>query len=111
MPLKDMATSTAAFVLIRTIGGTVGISIGQAIISSVSPRRAQSAPPSLSGEAAFALSDHRNCTGTAPTRREHPECDHRHLAVCTDAGREADPEAHGAFHLASSIYLCTLLSV
>ena len=35
MPLKDMATSTAAFVLIRTLGGTVGISVGQAIISSV----------------------------------------------------------------------------
>ncbi|KAI1795901.1 MFS amino acid permease [Ganoderma leucocontextum] len=34
MPLKDMATSTAAFVLIRTLGGTVGISVGQAIISS-----------------------------------------------------------------------------
>ncbi len=36
MPLKDMATSTAAFVLIRSIGGTVGISVGQVIISSVS---------------------------------------------------------------------------
>lgn len=36
MPLKDMATSTAAMVLIRTIGGTIGISIGQAIWSGVS---------------------------------------------------------------------------
>ncbi|KAG6836786.1 hypothetical protein H0H93_003207 [Arthromyces matolae] len=34
MPTKDMATSTAAFGFIRTIGGTVGISIGQAIFSS-----------------------------------------------------------------------------
>ncbi|KAJ8463511.1 hypothetical protein ONZ51_g10204 [Trametes cubensis] len=34
MPLKDMATSTAAFILIRTLGGTVGISVGEAIISS-----------------------------------------------------------------------------
>ncbi|KAI0374864.1 MFS amino acid permease [Pilatotrama ljubarskyi] len=34
MPLKDMATSTAAFVLIRSLGGTVGISVGEAIISS-----------------------------------------------------------------------------
>ncbi|KAI0831279.1 MFS amino acid permease [Trametes gibbosa] len=34
MPLKDMATSTAAFILIRTLGGTIGISVGQAIISS-----------------------------------------------------------------------------
>lgn len=33
MPLKDMATSTATFGFIRTLGGTVGISIGQAIIS------------------------------------------------------------------------------
>jgi len=34
MPIKDMATSTGAMVLIRTIGGTVGISVGQAIWSS-----------------------------------------------------------------------------
>jgi len=34
MPLKDMATSTAAMVLIRTVGGTVGISVGQAIWSN-----------------------------------------------------------------------------
>ncbi|GJE95150.1 MFS general substrate transporter [Phanerochaete sordida] len=33
MPLKDMATTTATFGFIRTLGGTVGISIGQAIIS------------------------------------------------------------------------------
>jgi hypothetical protein len=37
MPLRDMATSTAAFGLIRTIGGTVGISVGEAIFSSVRP--------------------------------------------------------------------------
>ncbi|KAG2367444.1 MFS general substrate transporter [Suillus spraguei] len=35
MPLKDMATSTGAFVFLRTLGGTVGITIGEAIISSV----------------------------------------------------------------------------
>ncbi|KAL5484993.1 hypothetical protein ACEPAI_7635 [Sanghuangporus weigelae] len=34
MPLKDMATSTAAFVLIRTLGGTVGISVGDTIFQS-----------------------------------------------------------------------------
>ncbi|KIJ69250.1 hypothetical protein HYDPIDRAFT_80094 [Hydnomerulius pinastri MD-312] len=34
MPLKDMATSTGAFVFLRTLGGTVGITIGEAIISS-----------------------------------------------------------------------------
>jgi MFS family permease len=37
MPIKDMATSTGAFIFIRTIGGTIGISIGQAIFSSVCP--------------------------------------------------------------------------
>ncbi|KAF8911966.1 MFS amino acid permease [Gymnopilus junonius] len=34
MPIKDMATSTATFGFIRTLGATVGISIGQAIYSS-----------------------------------------------------------------------------
>ncbi|KAF8969828.1 major facilitator superfamily domain-containing protein [Flammula alnicola] len=34
MPIKDMATSTATFGFIRTLGGTVGISIGQAIYTS-----------------------------------------------------------------------------
>ncbi|KAJ4487828.1 MFS amino acid permease [Lentinula aciculospora] len=42
MPLKDMATSTAAFGFIRTLGGTVGISVGQVIFSStLSPRLAK----------------------------------------------------------------------
>lgn len=35
MPLKDMATSTAAFGFLRTLGGLVGIAVGQAIYSSV----------------------------------------------------------------------------
>jgi len=35
MPMKDMATSTATFIFLRTLGGTVGISIGQAIYSSI----------------------------------------------------------------------------
>lgn len=35
MPHKEMATSTATFGLIRTLGGTIGISVGQAILSSV----------------------------------------------------------------------------
>ncbi|KAG8935996.1 hypothetical protein FRC02_005192 [Tulasnella sp. 418] len=39
MPLKDMATSTAALGLIRQIGGTIGISAGQAIIISDLRRR------------------------------------------------------------------------
>lgn len=35
MPVKDMATSTATFGFLRTLGGTVGVAIGQAIYSSV----------------------------------------------------------------------------
>ncbi|KJA27390.1 hypothetical protein HYPSUDRAFT_35275 [Hypholoma sublateritium FD-334 SS-4] len=35
MPIKDMATTTATFGFIRTLGATVGISIGQAIYASV----------------------------------------------------------------------------
>ncbi|KDR73516.1 hypothetical protein GALMADRAFT_614600 [Galerina marginata CBS 339.88] len=35
MPIKDMATSTATFGFLRVIGATVGISIGQAIYTSV----------------------------------------------------------------------------
>jgi EmrB/QacA subfamily drug resistance transporter len=39
MPLKDMATSTGAFGFLRTVGGTVGISVGQAIYSSILKRK------------------------------------------------------------------------
>lgn len=39
MPLRDMATSTATLVLIRMLGGTIGISVGQAIWSSEVSRR------------------------------------------------------------------------
>jgi len=39
MPLEDMATSTATFGLLRTLGGTVGISVGGAIYSSELQRR------------------------------------------------------------------------
>jgi len=35
MPMRDMATSTATFLFLRTLGGTVGISIGQTIYSSI----------------------------------------------------------------------------
>ncbi|KAI0637000.1 MFS amino acid permease [Trametes polyzona] len=44
MPLKDMATSTSAFILIRTLGGTVGISVGEAIISSELRKRISHIP-------------------------------------------------------------------
>ncbi|KAG9314833.1 MFS general substrate transporter [Chiua virens] len=39
MPLKDMATSTGAFVFLRTLGGTIGITIGETIIASTLERR------------------------------------------------------------------------
>ncbi|EJU00412.1 MFS amino acid permease [Dacryopinax primogenitus] len=44
MPIKDMATSTATFGLLRTLGGTIGISIGGAIYQSEVSRRASSIP-------------------------------------------------------------------
>ncbi|KAK7686305.1 hypothetical protein QCA50_010529 [Cerrena zonata] len=39
MPIKDMATSTATFGLIRQIGATIGTAIGQAVWSSELQRR------------------------------------------------------------------------
>ncbi|KAK7693539.1 hypothetical protein QCA50_003108 [Cerrena zonata] len=44
MPLKDMATSTSTFGFIRTLGGTVGISVGQAILSGFLRRKGRSDP-------------------------------------------------------------------
>ncbi|KAH8989226.1 MFS general substrate transporter [Lactarius hatsudake] len=44
MPLKDMATSTGAFVFLRTLGGAVGISIGQAIYTSILKRKIDRIP-------------------------------------------------------------------
>ncbi|KAI9449899.1 MFS general substrate transporter [Lactarius psammicola] len=48
MPLKDMATSTGAFNFLRTVGGAVGISIGQAIYTSILKRKIDRIP-NLSG--------------------------------------------------------------
>ncbi|KAF9013990.1 major facilitator superfamily domain-containing protein [Cyathus striatus] len=44
MPIKDMATSTGTFGFIRTLGGTIGISVGQAIFSSVLRRKIAKIP-------------------------------------------------------------------
>ncbi|GLB34845.1 putative membrane transporter [Lyophyllum shimeji] len=44
MPLKDMATSTSTFGFIRTLGGTVGIAIGQAIFSSTIAKKIAKIP-------------------------------------------------------------------
>ncbi|KIK40350.1 hypothetical protein CY34DRAFT_13769 [Suillus luteus UH-Slu-Lm8-n1] len=41
MPVKDMATSTGAFMFIRTLGSTVGVTIGEVIISSVLHKKLQ----------------------------------------------------------------------
>ncbi|KIJ16695.1 hypothetical protein PAXINDRAFT_168194, partial [Paxillus involutus ATCC 200175] len=38
MPLKDMATASSGFMFLRTVGGAVGIAIGEAIISTVLPK-------------------------------------------------------------------------
>ncbi|EIW84739.1 MFS amino acid permease [Coniophora puteana RWD-64-598 SS2] len=60
MPLKDMATSTAAFAFIRTVGGAIGINVGEAVISSVLRGRL-AGTPALSGvvgdESAASLND------------------------------------------------------
>ncbi|KAF8121969.1 MFS general substrate transporter [Boletus edulis] len=44
MPLKDMATASSGFVFIRTVGGSVGIAVGEAIIASVLPQKLKSIP-------------------------------------------------------------------
>ncbi|KAJ7510006.1 MFS general substrate transporter [Mycena galericulata] len=44
MPIKDMATSTSTFGFIRTLGGTVAIAIGQAIISSTLRKKIRAIP-------------------------------------------------------------------
>ncbi|KAF8342219.1 major facilitator superfamily domain-containing protein [Cantharellus anzutake] len=44
MPLKDMATSTSAFTLLRMLGGTIGISVGNAIYSSELEKRLRRIP-------------------------------------------------------------------
>jgi len=44
MPMKDMATSTSTFGFIRQLGGTVAISIGQAIITSTLRKKLRQIP-------------------------------------------------------------------
>ncbi|KAL4068102.1 MFS general substrate transporter [Scleroderma citrinum] len=39
MPLKDMATASGAYLFLRTVGGAVGIAVGEAIISSLLPKK------------------------------------------------------------------------
>ncbi|KAH9842760.1 major facilitator superfamily domain-containing protein [Rhodofomes roseus] len=44
MPLKDMATTTATFGFIRLLGGTLGVTIGDAILSGVLQRKVKDIP-------------------------------------------------------------------
>ncbi|KAF8637399.1 hypothetical protein AX17_002894 [Amanita inopinata Kibby_2008] len=44
MPIQDMATSTGALGFLRTLGGTVGISVGQAIFSSIVRKKTSRIP-------------------------------------------------------------------
>lgn len=49
MPIKDMATATAAFGFTRSLAGTVGISIGDAVYTSELKKRLRG----ISGVEAF----------------------------------------------------------
>ncbi|GJJ06332.1 hypothetical protein Clacol_000523 [Clathrus columnatus] len=44
MPVKDLATTTAAFTLLRLFGSTIGVSIGQTVFSSELRRRIAQVP-------------------------------------------------------------------
>ncbi|KAK2466780.1 hypothetical protein APHAL10511_001038 [Amanita phalloides] len=57
MPLQDMATSTAAFGFLRTLGGTVGVSIGQAIFSSFAQKKVSRVPNANLNTSAGALEE------------------------------------------------------
>ena len=59
MPLKDMATSTAAFMFVRTVGAAIGINIGEAIISNVVQRNIAGVPGlnGVLGDSAASLND------------------------------------------------------
>ncbi|KAI6036042.1 hypothetical protein PISMIDRAFT_118400 [Pisolithus microcarpus 441] len=60
MPIKDMATASSAFMFLRTVGGAVGISVGEAIISSLLSKKMASIPDIssyVSGSTAALLND------------------------------------------------------
>jgi len=56
MPIKDMATTTSTFGFIRTLGGTVGISVGQAIFSSILAQKIRRIPNLTFDSSAASLS-------------------------------------------------------
>ncbi|KAH7929621.1 MFS general substrate transporter [Leucogyrophana mollusca] len=55
MPTKDMATSSGAFMFLRTVGGAVGIAVGEAIIASVLPQKLTGIPGLEGSTSAAAL--------------------------------------------------------
>ncbi|KIJ16696.1 hypothetical protein PAXINDRAFT_98514 [Paxillus involutus ATCC 200175] len=60
MPLKDMATASSGYYFLRTVGGAVGIAIGEAIISTVLPKKLSGIANISSlglGDSAAALND------------------------------------------------------
>ncbi|KIK79858.1 hypothetical protein PAXRUDRAFT_260844 [Paxillus rubicundulus Ve08.2h10] len=60
MPLNDMATASSGYFFLRTVGGAVGIAIGQTIISTVLPKKLASIANISSlalGDSAAALND------------------------------------------------------
>ncbi|KAF8843667.1 MFS general substrate transporter [Paxillus ammoniavirescens] len=60
MPLKDMATASSGFMFLRTVGGAVGIAVGEAIISTILPKKLAGIPNISSlglGDSAAALND------------------------------------------------------
>ncbi|EJD36920.1 MFS general substrate transporter [Auricularia subglabra TFB-10046 SS5] len=71
MPLEMLATSTAAFGLVRTLGGTVGISVGGAIFASQAKRKLRG----FSGGLAF---DASNITRNVRQISEIPDLTVRH---------------------------------
>ena len=59
MPLRDMATSTATMGMLRSLGSTIGVSVGQAVWSSVRFFTVTGKPPNPSA-------------GIAPACPEYP---------------------------------------
>ncbi|KAF8842620.1 hypothetical protein BDN67DRAFT_1067587 [Paxillus ammoniavirescens] len=60
MPMKDVATASSGFMFLRTVGGTVGIAIGEAIISTILPKKLSGIANISSltfGDSAAALND------------------------------------------------------
>ncbi|KAL5523988.1 hypothetical protein ACEPAG_8161 [Sanghuangporus baumii] len=70
MPLKDMATSTAAFVLLRTLGGTVGISVGDTIFQSELTDRLANVP-GFSSSTSSGITDYTSIQRIQPDSLRH----------------------------------------